>query len=379
VRLTLAYWVFFLISGAAMLAVTVVLWQGSSHASTVRATGHGESTAPGVPPGTHPGSITTSQHSSDLHRLLVASGAALGVMAIPAIAVGWLIAGRYLRPVRTITTTARDISATNLHQRLNLAGPDDELKELGDTFDNLLSRLERSFQSERRFVANASHELRTPLATMRASLDVALAKPAPLPAQTIALTERLRPELDHIEQLLNSLLTLARTQQPPHTEQTTISISNLVATSVERRSAAIAQNDLNITQQHDGPEPWVNGSQTLLARMVDNLIDNAVKHNQPQGWIRIHTTTDTNHVRLIIDNGGPVLAQTDVDELTRPFRRLGTERTGSDKGSGLGLSIVDAIAEAHHGTVQLHARPDGGLQVTVTLPLALTPIAEAAT
>jgi signal transduction histidine kinase len=371
--------VFFVISGAAMLAVTVGLWQGSSNGSTVRATGHGEITSAGVPPGTHPGSITTSQHSSDLHHLLIASGVALGVMAIPAIALGWLIAGRYLRPVRTITTAARDISATNLHQRLNLSGPDDELKELGNTFDVLLSRLERSFQSERRFVANASHELRTPLATMRASLDVALAKPAPVPAQTIALAERLRPELDHIDQLLDSLLTLAQTQQRADTDHATISLSTLVTASIERRSAAMAQNDLNITQRQDGPEPWVDGNQTLLARMVDNLIDNAVKHNQPQGWIRTHTTTDADHVRLIIDNGGPVLAQSEVDELTRPFRRLGTERTGSDKGSGLGLSIVDAIAEAHHGTVQLHARPDGGLQVTVILPLAPTPIARAAT
>ena len=321
-----------------------------------------------------PGRDRPSQHSSDLHQLLIAAGIALAVMAIPAIALGWVVAGRYLRPLRMITSTARDISARNLNRRLELSGPHDELKELGDTFDDLLARLERSFQSERRFITNASHELRTPLATMRASIDVAMAKPGPLPAPTVALADRLRPELDHIDQLLESLLALAHTQQRPDTNQSTVSLSALTADAIERRSAPISLAGLNITQEHEGPDPCVNGSKTLLSRMVDNLVDNAVKHNQRAGWVHIRTITDETQVRLIFDNGGPVLAEPDVEELTRPFRRLGTERTGSDKGSGLGLSIVDAIADAHDGTVQLHARQDGGLRVTVTLPRAPAPL-----
>jgi signal transduction histidine kinase len=318
--------------------------------------------------------LAGSQHSTDLHKLLIASGLALGIMAIPAMTLGWLVAGRYLRPLRTITATARDISATNLHERLNLAGPQDELKQLGDTFDDLLARLERSFQSERRFIANASHELRTPLATMRASLDVAMAKPGPLPAPTVTLADRLRPELDHIDRLLENFLTLAHTQQGTGIDQCTVSLSALASAAIERCSAGISVAGLKVSQEHNGPEAWVEGSQILLSRMVDNVIDNAIKHNQPGGWIGVKTTVDGVAARLVVENGGTVLAQDDVQDLTRPFRRRGTERTGSERGSGLGLSIVEAIAEAHSGTVLLRARQDGGLQVTVVLPLAPTPV-----
>ena len=376
VRLTLAYWILFIISGAAMLVLTVALWHGTTGTHTAHATAtHAAQSLPEAISGTH--SIGVSQHSSDAHGLLIAAGAALAIMAIPAIALGWLVAGRYLRPLRTITGTARDISATNLHQRLNLAGPADELKELGDTFDNLLARLERSFQSERRFIANASHELRTPLATMRASLDVAMAKPGPFPPQTITLTERLRHELDHIDRLLDSFLTLAHTQQAPEGEQTTVSLQAITAASIERRSPAISSMGLNIDVESNGPAGWITGSETLLSQMVDNVIDNAVKHNQPGGWIRVRATIEGPNVRLVVDNGGPLLDQNDTRELARPFRRLGTERTGSEKGSGLGLSIVEAIAESHGGELQLEARSEGGLRVTLTLPLAAAPVAGA--
>jgi signal transduction histidine kinase len=377
VRLTLAYWMLFIISGAAVLGLTAAIWQGTS--KTVRAptpAPQSAGTPGGIPGGTHPGGIMLagSQHSTDLHKLLIASGLALGIMAIPAMTLGWLVAGRYLRPLRTITATARDISATNLHERLNLAGPQDELKQLGDTFDDLLARLERSFQSERRFIANASHELRTPLATMRASLDVAMAKPGPLPAPTVTLADRLRPELDHIDRLLENFLTLAHTQQGTGIDQCTVSLSALASAAIERCSAGISVAGLKVSQEHNGPEAWVEGSQILLSRMVDNVIDNAIKHNQPGGWIGVKTTVDGVAARLVVENGGTVLAQDDVQDLTRPFRRRGTERTGSERGSGLGLSIVEAIAEAHSGTVLLRARQDGGLQVTVVLPLAPTPV-----
>lgn len=374
-RLALAYWILFIISGAAMLILTVGLWHGSTR-ETVRAT---NTANPGATPPNPPGSIGIFQHNSDAHQLLIAAGIALAVMAVPAIVLGWLVAGRYLRPLRTITGTARDISATNLHRRLNLPGPADELKELGDTFDDLLTRLERSFQSERRFVANASHELRTPLATMRASLDVAMAKPGPLPPQTITLAERLRRELDHIDRLLEDFLTLAQTQQGSQGDQTIVSLQALAPAAIERRSSAISLMGLNIDMDDNGPTGWIRGSETLLSQMVDNVIDNAVKHNQPGGWVHVSTTVEDPIARLVVENGGPLLDPNDVSELARPFRRLGTERTGSDKGSGLGLSIVEAIAEAHGGTLQLQARKDGGLRVTLTLPLAAAPVAGART
>ena len=182
VRLTLSYWWIFLASAAALLLITVALWQGGT-TSAVPATG-----AAGPP---HLANAAT-QHNSDLYQLLVVSGIALAIMAVFSIVLGWLMAERFLRPVRAITATAREISATNLHERLGFAGPHDELKELADTFDDLLARLERSFSFERQFVANASHELRTPLTTMRVWLDVAMAKPEPIPPQTSALADRLR-------------------------------------------------------------------------------------------------------------------------------------------------------------------------------------------
>jgi signal transduction histidine kinase len=209
VRLALLCFGVFLASGVALLAVTVAVWQ--------RRTG-GTTHVARAPAGSvlHP-AVGIAQHSSDSRQLLIASGIALAIMAALSLALAWLIAGRFLAPLRTITTTTREISATNLHERLNLAGPDDELKELGDTFDELLARLERSFAFERQFVANASHELRTPLATMRASLDVAISKPGPLPPHIVTLADRLRHELDHVDRLLESFLTspTPSTARPP--------------------------------------------------------------------------------------------------------------------------------------------------------------------
>jgi signal transduction histidine kinase len=355
-RLALVYWTLFLVSGAALLAITLALFQGSR---TVHALG----SPPAIPP-------LVEQHRSVLHELLIVSGIALGIMAVPSIALGWLVAGRFLRPLRTITTTTRHISATNLQERLNLAGPDDELKELGDTFDDLLARLERSFQFERRFIANASHELRTPLATMRASLDVAMAKPGPVPPQTIALADRLRGELDRVDRLLESFLALAQAQYGRVGGESACSLRDIVSRAIERNAGGISQMEINVDHE-EGPEAWVFGSETLLSRMVENVIDNAVKHNEPGGWVRVKTPVEEPLARLVVENGGPTLAQEEVENLTQPFRRLGEERTGSDRGSGLGLSIVQSIAEVHGGTLELHALSDGGLRVVIALPLAV--------
>jgi signal transduction histidine kinase len=306
-----------------------------------------------------------------LHQLLTYSGFVLIGMAVLTLALGWLVAGRVLRPLRTITVTTRDISERNLHQRLNLPGPTDELKNLGDTIDGLLERLEGAFEAQRRFVANASHEFRTPLATMRAALDVAEAKPEPVPPQTLALAERLRGQLDELDLLLDSFLALARVQHDTTSERTLLTLDDLITDALDQRETAIADKPLAV-RRHDDPRARIVGDPILLARLTANLIDNAVRHNQPGGWIEVTTTADatTARVELAVETGGPVLDQEHVRQLARPFRRLGADRTGSHNGTGLGLSIVDAIATAHGGTLQLHARPEGGLRVVVDLPLA---------
>jgi signal transduction histidine kinase len=364
-RLALSYWGLFLASGAALLVVTVALWQGATK-STVHVPGSGAA----VPVS---GGIT--QHSSDLQQLLLVSAIALAMMAVVSIIFGWLVAGRFLRPMRAITSTAKEISATNLHERVNLAGPDDELKEMADTFDDLISRLERSFQFERRFVANASHELRTPLTTMRVWLDVAIAKPGPLPQQTVTLADRLRGELDHMDQLLESFLALAHAQQGSTADESTLSLGEIASAALDRSADAIVHSGLKV-DQNDCHEAWVKGSEMLLSRMVENLIDNAVKHNEAGGWIRVTTEVDGPLARIAVENGGAVLAKDDVEQLPQPFRRLSAERTGSDKGTGLGLSIVEAIAEAHGGRLELHARCDGGLRAIVALPLTAAAVGD---
>jgi signal transduction histidine kinase len=367
-RLALFYFTVFLASSAVLLAATVGLWQGRS---SVSASAVPSRSGLGAPSPVHVAPPLATQHTSDLHQLLVASGMALALMAALSVLLGWLVAGRFLAPLRAITTATRQISANNLHERLNLAGPHDEIKELGDTFDDLLGRLERSFDFERQFVANASHELRTPLATMRASLDVAMAKPGPVPAQTQVLADRLRRELDQVDRLLESFLTLSQAQHGPAPDEATISLDAAVAGAVERHSRLIALMELRVDQERCG-QAWAKGNETLLSRMVENVVDNALQHNEHGGWLRVATALEGPFVLLVVENGGAVLSQDEVGQLARPFRRLGTERTGPRRGSGLGLSIVRSIAEAHGGSLQLQARAQGGLRVVITLPLAAT-------
>ncbi len=369
VRLAVLFCAVFLVSGAVLLVVTVAVWQGD----TGNLTAHAVPVPAGTPPTQGNG---VSQHSADRHQLLIASGIGLAVMAGVSLAVGWLVAGRFLAPVRTITATTREISATNLHERLNLPGPDDELKELADTFDELLDRLERSFAFERQFVANASHELRTPLAGMRTSLDVAMAKPGPVLPHIRTLADRLRRELDHVDRLLESFLTLAHTQHGPLGDQSTVSLAELARLAIERRADAIAAMGLDV-EQLLLTGAWVAGSQTLLSRVVENLIDNALSHNEPSGWVHVSTDVMDNRALLIVENGGRVLDPEQVVQLTQPFRRIGPERTGSDDGAGLGLAIVSSIVEVHGGSLDLKALADGGLRVSINLPVAARTISGA--
>ncbi|HEY2308023.1 MAG TPA: HAMP domain-containing sensor histidine kinase [Streptosporangiaceae bacterium] len=310
-------------------------------------------------------------HSGVSHGLLVGSAIALGIMTVVSLVLGWIVAGRVLRPLRRMTVATRRISADSLHERLAMAGPGDELKDLADTIDGLLERLEGAFAAQRRFVANASHELRTPLTTMRASVDVAVAKPGPVPAQTIALADRLRGELDRVDGLLDGFLALARAQHGDLPGRATLSLEYLTAAALAVRAGPIAARHLTVHHAAGQDGTWVTGSQALLCRMVDNLLDNAIEHNRDGGWISVTTGADGPLACLVVETGGDVLDAAQVSQLAQPFRRLGADRTGSDRGSGLGLSIVEAIAVAHGGTLDLRARPEGGLRASITLPLAL--------
>jgi signal transduction histidine kinase len=307
------------------------------------------------------------RHASVLEAVVVLTAILFVVTAPVSMLLEWLIAGRVLRPLRTITTTTREISATNLDRRLALDGPDDELKELSDTIDALLDRLQTSFESQRLFVANASHELRTPLSTLRATLDVAIAKPN-VHLQVQRLDANLREDLDQADRLLEDFLTLARAQHGQLGEQASVSLSALARDALAARSEAIAAKRLELYTTLAPAQ--VTGARTLLARMVENVIENAIGHNQTRGFISVVSGAECGTARLIVESGGPVLAPDAVAELAQPFRRLGAYRTGSQNGHGLGLSIVAAVAAAHDGALELSARPQGGLRVKITLPVA---------
>jgi signal transduction histidine kinase len=377
-RLTALYGALFLVSGVMLLAITGGFVVSSSRVSVTAANQPAAS-----PPSQDQIRIQHLQaelaaaesqiHSGVSHGLLVGSAIALGVMTVISVVLGWIVAGRVLRPLRQMTTATQRISADRLHERLAMAGPGDELKDLADTIDGLLERLEGAFVAQRRFVANASHELRTPLATMRASVDVAVAKPGPVPAQTIALADRLRGELDRVDGLLDGFLALARAQHGDLPGQATLSLEYLTAAALAVRAGPIAAKRLTVHHATGREGTWVTGSQALLCRMVDNVLDNAIGHNRDGGWISVSTGADEHLVRLVVETGGDVLDAEQVSQLAQPFRRLGADRIGSDHGSGLGLSIVEAIATAHGGALDLRARPEGGLRVTIALPLPLAP------
>ena len=373
-RLTALYGALFLVSGAVLVAIASGVVVSSSRVS-VAANPASSSPLQADQARIHHlqaqlASAEAQIHSGVSHGLLVGSAIALGVMTVVSLVLGWLVAGRVLRPLRAMTTATRRISADSLHERLAMTGPEDELKDLADTIDGLLARLEGAFAAQRRFVANASHELRTPLTTMRACVDVAVAKPGPVPAPTIALADRLRGELDRVDGLLDGFLALARAQHGDLPGQATLSLEYITAAALAVRASAISNRRLTVHHAagHDGT--WVAGSQALVCRMVDNVLDNAIGHNRVGGWISVTTGADGRHAHLVVETGGDVLDQEQVSQLAQPFRRLGADRTGSDHGSGLGLSIVEAIAAAHGGTLDLRARPEGGLRVSIALPLA---------
>jgi signal transduction histidine kinase len=300
--------------------------------------------------------------SKALHTLLVQSLLALGAVGAGSVLLGWLVAGRVLRPLHRITETARRLSESNLHERIGLDGPHDELRELGDTFDGMLARLDTAFESQRRFVANASHELRTPLAIMRAQLEVAVADPAATTDDLRSTAAVVQHVIDRSERLVDGLLLLARADGRLHTEA--VDLADLVLSSGAMERAAARDLKVEVVV---APAP-VHGDPALLAHVIDNLLDNAVRYNVDGGWIVVETRRQGGDAVLVVRNGGPVLPADAVEELFEPFRRFAVARTRGDKGAGLGLSIVRAVTRAHGGDVTAVALSGGGLELVVRMP-----------
>ncbi len=341
-QLTLLYAFAFFLSGTVLVAVPLLQFSESAPAG-----------APDLPPD----SDSPTPDDRNLIGALGPSAIALAVMVVIAGALGWYIAGRFLRPLRTITATARDISATNLHRRLGLRGRSDEFRDLAETLDNLFARLESSFASQRHFVANASHELRTPLTAERALMQVALSDPhATVESLRAACADVLALNVSQ-ERLIESLLTLA-------TSERGLSQREPVDLAAVARSAVAQTSGIRVTTSLE--PATVLGDPTLVASLVANLVSNAVRHNVPDGAVTISTVGTS----LTVSNTGPVVPPADVGRLFQPFQRIGDARVGRGDGHGLGLAIVQAIATAHGGIVTATANPapGGGLTITVTFP-----------
>jgi signal transduction histidine kinase len=382
-RLTLLYGGLFVVSSAALLAINYVLVSRryTTQFFVVSGTKIGDVTAAvdpsagAPPPFGAPGVVSKQQliagaentSTAALHQLLLQSGIALGIMAIVSIWLGWLIAGRALSPLRTITNAARDITASNLHRRLALDGPDDEVKQLANTFDDLLGRLEASFDAQRQFVANASHELRTPLTLERTLVEVALADPNATIESLRAAFERVLATGEQQERLIEALLTLSRSQRGLDRRER-FDLAAITADVLEARSPEADGRRLRISTTLDPAR--TSGDPRLGERLVSNLLENAARHNVAGGWIDVATGTRGGRAILTIANTGAVIPPEDLDRLYQPFQRLKAERNGHRDGLGLGLSIVNAIAEAHDATIVTRARTGGGLEIQVAFPPA---------
>ena len=303
-----------------------------------------------------------------LRGMLLWSLAALGAVGIAACAFGWLIAGRVLAPLQDVTAAARRVAERSLDHRIALQGPDDEIKELADTFDAMLERLDRAFDGQRRFVANASHELRTPLAINRTLIEVALDGPD-VPAATRTLGETLLEVNRRNERLIDGLLVLASSEQRLD-DVGRVDLAEIARRAVDTLAPAARRAGVRLEVEADtGP---VTGDSALLQRVAENLIDNAVRYNVSDGWVRVSTGGDQRHRWLVVANTGPVITG-DPEVLFEPFRRLASDErlaTRAHRGAGLGLSIVRSVATAHGGAVRADARPGGGLVVSMTLPVA---------
>jgi signal transduction histidine kinase len=376
-RLTALYGALFLVGGALLLGLTYFLVRqtlpspGTGLTLTKQTGIFVQQPFPSPLPGTEATAIQIAGQAQQqvLGMFLLESGVALVLMAMISVLLGWIVAGRVLAPVHQITATARRLSQANLHERIGLTGPDDEIKELADTFDGMLARLDAAFDSQQRFVANASHELRTPLTTQRALVEVNLADPNASQAQLRATLEKIRTVTDESEHLVMSLLALARSERGL-AHRMPVDLAGLAQITLDNSPSPLAGDGRGGGLRIDGSlQPAVvAGDRALLQRMVGNLVDNATRYNLQDGWIRIATGTSNGHAFLRVSNCGRKIPDHALNLLFEPFRRLDGDRLADRGGAGLGLSIVRAIATAHGGQASATPLKEGGLMVTVTLP-----------
>lgn len=389
-RLTLLYSSLFLVAGAALLGITYLLVDQSTATALFVKSKSGTRIAVRSPVRIAPHSLglesgspaaeqfrlarelaaqATTQHDQDLHQLLIKSSIALGIMAVLAVVTGWLMAGRVLSPMRSMAATAQRISEHNLHERLALVGPDDEVKTLADTVDGLLDRIEKAFEAQRSFVASASHELRTPLTLDRALIEVALASPDASAEELRATLHELLTSGEQQERLIEALLTLASSERGlDRTEQ--FDLAQLAKRAVSAHQAGADRRGLEMnTALH---EASIVGSPPLVERLIANLIENATLYNLPGGRIDVRTEPAGDVALLTVENTGPPVAEENIGRLFRPFQRLEDDRATHPDGHGLGLSIVQAIATAHDAALKVSLRPYGGLSVCVHFPAKAT-------
>jgi signal transduction histidine kinase len=366
--LTVVYSGLFLASGAGLLALTY--WLAATRFPVTgrkSGTGHG---IPGLGPQQQAAAAAAQaqalqQKDAALHSLLMMSGVALAVMTVVSVGLGWLVAGRMLRPLRLVTAAARGVSASSLHERLTMTGPDDELKELADTFDGLLDRLERAFDAQRQFIANASHELRTPLARQRALVEAALDDQARTAGSLERTCQRVLAASAQQERLIDALLTLAQAQRG-FSQREPIDLAVLVGDVLQSLRPGAQSRGLRVSAALD-PAPAL-GDARLAERLAVNLVANAISHNVPGGWIEIATGVQAGRAIVSVANSGPVIPVAELGRLFEPFQRLGADRASSPDGLGLGLSIVSAIVSAHDAQLSAQAPPGGGLEILVRFP-----------
>jgi signal transduction histidine kinase len=315
-----------------------------------------------------PDQLGREARTTSVHYLLHTGLVYFAVIVLIGTTGGYLLAKQALRPVAKLTRTARQLSTANLDQRINLGGPNDELRELADTFDEMLARLAAAFDSQRLFVANASHELRTPLAVIRTELEVTLADPDADIADLRRMGEVAQSAAERAQRLVASLLTLATLQAGGHgglEVSEPVDLAQLVPGVLRAVQAEAAASEITI-ETEVAPAAAV-GDPRLLERLIGNLVENAIRHNVVGGWLRVTTGENAERVWLHVANGGAVIPPADVDTLFEPFRRGGRLRNAT-RGTGLGLAIVRLIVEAHHGRLQAAAPPFGGLAVRIDLP-----------
>lgn len=359
-RMALLYAALICTSGIALLGITYLLAPGLlQHRSWQPAPGQA---LPSAVRAGHTSGIFSSFVDSSAFRAAVA---AVAIMAVFSLALGWLIAGRFVRPLRSIITTARDISASNLHRRLGLNGEGDEFTELGETLDDLFARLEASFESQRLFIANASHELRTPLSAGRVLLQVAIADPEPTVEKLRSTCSELVELGDRQERFIAALLTLANGQRGLERPEP-VDLADIARKVISARSGDADRHGIRLTSEL-APAP-VTGDPSLAESLIANLIDNAIRHNRPGGQAEITTAMTSKGAVVTVGNTGTLIPPHAVDELFQPFRQLGAQRIRHDEGNGLGLAIVRAIADAHNAAITVTPRPQGGLDIAVTFP-----------